>query len=101
MYEVIIPNSVKKDLKKLDRAVAKIIIQQLVELANKPALGTPLSGNLSYLNKLEVCHRTVEYRIYIPMISSIVVPFNRWVRNLVNKLVSGKGSSRLRPTNHL
>lgn len=63
MYEVIVPHSVKRDLKKLDRAVAREIVQRLGELANNPTLGTPLSGNLSHLNKLEVRHRTIEYRI--------------------------------------
>ncbi|HBL51585.1 MAG TPA: plasmid stabilization protein, partial [Firmicutes bacterium] len=33
------------------------------ELAYNPTLGTPLSGNLSHLNKLEVRYRTIEYRI--------------------------------------
>lgn len=63
MYKIIIPNSVKRDLKKLDKDVARGIIQQLENLAQNPMLGTTLSGNLSNLRKLNVRRQNTEYRI--------------------------------------
>lgn len=63
MYKIIIPNSVKKDLKKLDKAVVRGIIQQLEKLALNPILGIPLSGNLSNFRKLNVRQQNTEYRI--------------------------------------
>lgn len=63
MYKIIIPNSVKKILKKLDKAVVREIIEQLDKLAQNPTSGIHLTGNLSHLRKLNVRHQNTEYRI--------------------------------------
>lgn len=51
LYQIVIPNSVKKDIKRIDRAVARAIIHQLEQLTLNPYLGTRLSGDLSQLFK--------------------------------------------------
>lgn len=70
MYEIVIPNSVKRDLKKIDKSVAKVIIQQLDELTLNPFLGTPLAGNLSYLHKLNMRQQKIEYRIVYKIVET-------------------------------
>lgn len=44
-YQVIIPNSVEKDLKRIDRSIAKIIYLEIQnEIAINPTLGKQLTG---------------------------------------------------------
>ncbi|NLJ79506.1 MAG: type II toxin-antitoxin system mRNA interferase toxin, RelE/StbE family [Firmicutes bacterium] len=68
MYQIIMPNSVKKDMKKLDKAAVKLIIRQLEKLSTNPRLGTRLSGDLSYLFKLSVRQQKIEYRVVYKII---------------------------------
>jgi addiction module RelE/StbE family toxin len=70
MYTIIVPNSVKKDLKKLDKPVVKKILDRLEDLSQKPTLGSPLSGNLSELRKLNIYHHKTEYRIVYRAVDS-------------------------------
>ncbi|NLA06482.1 MAG: type II toxin-antitoxin system mRNA interferase toxin, RelE/StbE family [Firmicutes bacterium] len=63
MYTIIVPNSVRKGLKKLDKPVVKKILDSLEVLSQKPTLGIPLSGNLAELRKLNIYHHKTEYRI--------------------------------------
>lgn len=70
MYQVIIPNSVKRDMKRLDKAVMKSIIDSLDILSKNPHLGTHLAGELSQLFKLSVRQRKVEYRIVYKIIEN-------------------------------
>jgi mRNA-degrading endonuclease RelE of RelBE toxin-antitoxin system len=53
MYTVIVPNSVKRDMKKLDRPVINKVLDLLKTLAENPHRGTQLSGAFSDLFKLE------------------------------------------------
>ena len=69
MYAIIIPNSVKKDLKKLDKLVIKKIIDCLETLSQNPTSGIPLSGNLSDLRRLKIHHQKTEYRIVYRVIN--------------------------------
>lgn len=70
MYQVIIPNSVKRDLRRIDKAVAKVVIQQLDKLALNPFLGSPLLGNLSHLMKINIRQQTIEYRIVYKIVEA-------------------------------
>jgi len=63
MYTVIIPNSVKKDLKKLDKPTIKKVINLLNSLSENPFQGASLSGDFSELLKLEFRQQKVHYRI--------------------------------------
>jgi len=63
MYTVIVPNSVKKDIKKLDKPVISKILDLLENLGQDPFRGTPLTGYFSNLLKLELLHKGIQYRI--------------------------------------
>lgn len=63
MYSVIIPNSVKRDIKKLDKPVINMVLDLLKTLAENPHHGTQLSGSFSDLFKLEFRHKGIHYRI--------------------------------------
>ncbi|PKM79581.1 MAG: plasmid stabilization protein [Firmicutes bacterium HGW-Firmicutes-14] len=63
MFTVIIPNSVKKDIKKLDKPVISKILELLENLGQNPFQGSPLTGHFSNLLKLELKHKGINYRI--------------------------------------
>lgn len=63
MFTVIIPNSVKKDIKKLDKPVISKILDLLENLGQDPFQGTPLTGYFSNLLKLELLYKGTHYRI--------------------------------------
>ena len=63
MFTVIVPNSVKKDIKKLDKPVISKILDLLDNLRQNPLQGTPLTGHFSNLLKLELLHKGIHYRI--------------------------------------
>ncbi|MCZ2846296.1 MAG: type II toxin-antitoxin system RelE/ParE family toxin [Candidatus Bathyarchaeota archaeon] len=63
MYTVIIPNSVKKDLKKLNRPTINKIINLLESLSENPFQGISLAGDFSNLLKLEFRQQGIHYRI--------------------------------------
>ena len=63
MFTVIVPNSVKRDIKKLDKPAISIILDLLENLGQNPFQGTPLTGHFSNLLKLELQHKGIHYRI--------------------------------------
>ncbi len=63
MFTVIVPNSVKKDMKKLDKPVISKILDLLENLGQDPFQGTPLTGHFSNLLKLELQYKGIHYRI--------------------------------------
>ena len=67
MFTVIVPNSVKKDIKKLDKPVISKILDLLDNLRQNPLQGTPLTGHFSNLLKLELLHKG--FIIELPTVS--------------------------------
>jgi mRNA-degrading endonuclease RelE of RelBE toxin-antitoxin system len=63
MYELIIPNNVKKDIKKLDKPIINKVIQLFDELSVNPFSGITLAGDLSHLHKIEFHMQGVSYRM--------------------------------------
>jgi len=63
MYELIIPNKAKRDIKNLDKPVIKKVIQLLEELSENPSTGIRLVGDLGHLLKVEFYMQGVSYRI--------------------------------------
>ncbi len=63
MHKVIIPNSIKRDLKKIEKQVQNMALELLYDLANCPYLGVNLSGQFKFLYKLEFTCFKVQYRI--------------------------------------
>jgi addiction module RelE/StbE family toxin len=63
MFTVIIPNSVKKDIKKLDKPVISKILELLENLGQNPYQGSSLTGHFSNLLKFELQHKGIHYRI--------------------------------------
>jgi addiction module RelE/StbE family toxin len=63
MYQLKITNQAKKDLKRLNKPVIKIVLSILEEIAENPYAGEPLHGDLSHLKKWSFSHIGTEYRI--------------------------------------
>ena len=63
MYEIIIPKSVVKEIKKLSKPVVEKIQDILEEIAENPYVGVPLKGDLSAVRKLDIREQGVHYRI--------------------------------------
>jgi len=63
MFNVIVPNSVKKDIKKLDKPVISKVLSLLENIAENPHQGIPLTGHFSPFLKLEMTVKGVHYRI--------------------------------------
>jgi mRNA-degrading endonuclease RelE of RelBE toxin-antitoxin system len=63
MYELIIPNKVKKDLKKLEKPVIKEVLHLFDEIAENPFIGSHLKAELSSLYKLEFRKQGISYRL--------------------------------------
>lgn len=63
MYQLIIPNQVKKEIKRLDKSLLNSLIVILEDIAEHPKNGEPLRGDLSHLRKWSFNHLGIEYRI--------------------------------------
>ena len=63
MYTLIIPNSVKRDLKKLEKQAQKDALGLISGLSAYPDLGINLSGQFHFLYKIEFKCLGVQYRI--------------------------------------
>jgi len=63
MYRIIIPNSVKKDFKKLDKPLQRETLNLLKSLAENPHQGEGLTGNYHNLFKLSYFCSGVHLRI--------------------------------------
>ncbi len=63
MFTVIIPNSVKKDLKKLDKPLLKKILNLLQSISDNPYQGISLTGDFSDHVKIEFHQQGVQYRV--------------------------------------
>ncbi|MDW7730093.1 MAG: type II toxin-antitoxin system RelE/ParE family toxin [Bacillota bacterium] len=67
MYRIIIPNSVKKDFKKLDKPLQRETLKLLESIAENPYQGESLTGNYTDLFKLKYfcsgVHLRIIYRI--------------------------------------
>lgn len=63
MYEIIIPNSVKRDIKKLDKPVQRETLNLLKSIAENPYQGEGLTGNYYNLFKLRYFSSGVHLRI--------------------------------------
>ncbi len=62
-YTVIIPNSVKSDLKSLDKKVQKKILEIIKQIAERTEEGEKLSGPLKALYKIKFSFAGIQYRI--------------------------------------
>lgn len=63
MYQLNVTNQAKKDLKRLDRPIIKIILGILDDIAENPHAVESLHGNLSHLKKWSFTHLGIGYRI--------------------------------------
>lgn len=62
-YTVIIPNSVKSDLKSLDKKVQKKILEIIKQIAERTEEGEKLSSPLEALYKIKFSFAGIQYRI--------------------------------------
>jgi|GEM_PF-5386039 len=65
MHDLVIPNSVKKDIKKLDKPTIKRVIELLEVLSENPLQGIQLIGDLSHLLKFEFYTQGVVIALFI------------------------------------
>ena len=63
MYTLIIPNNVKRDLKRLEKQAQKDALGLLSDLSACPNLGINLAGQFQFLYKVEFKCLGVQYRI--------------------------------------
>ena len=63
MYEVIVPKSVIKEIKKLEKPVVQKVRKAIEEIAENPYLGEPLKGDLSDIRKWIIKVQGIQYRI--------------------------------------
>lgn len=63
MYQLHVTNQAKKDLKRLDKPIIKIVLGILDDIAENPHAGEPLHGDLSHLKKWPFTHLGIGYRI--------------------------------------
>jgi len=63
MYQVYVTNQAKKDLKRLDKPIIKIVLNILESIAENPYGGESLYGELSQLKKWTFTHSGISYRI--------------------------------------
>ncbi len=79
MYELIISNNVKKEIKKLDKSVIKKAIEIFDEISENPFSGIQLKGDLYHLLKTEFRLQGVSYRIVYEVFreaaSTLEMPF--------------------------
>lgn len=64
MYEILIKESAKRFLKKLDKKNRKRILDKIEELKDNPKKGIPLVGNLAGLWKLRIGDYRATYRVF-------------------------------------
>ncbi|MDF2721129.1 MAG: hypothetical protein K0Q59_804 [Paenibacillus sp.] len=63
MYQLLVTNQAKKDLKRLDKPIIKIVLSLLEDIAENPHAGETLQGDLSHLKKRSFTHLGIGYRI--------------------------------------
>jgi mRNA-degrading endonuclease RelE of RelBE toxin-antitoxin system len=63
MYKALIPNSVRKDFRKLDKQAQQQVLVSLEELQESPHLGVMLATPFEHLRKLQFSCNGVQYRI--------------------------------------
>lgn len=63
MYEVIVPKSVIKEIKKLGKPVAQKVKKAIGDIAENPYLGEPLKGDLADIRKWVIKEQGIQYRI--------------------------------------
>ena len=63
MYEVIVPKSVLKEIKKLGKQIIQKVKKAIGEIAENPYLGEPLKGDLSDIRKWVIKDQGIQYRI--------------------------------------
>ncbi|HZJ85079.1 MAG TPA: type II toxin-antitoxin system RelE/ParE family toxin [Syntrophomonadaceae bacterium] len=63
IYEIVIPKSVVKGIKKLPKPVVQRIPDILREIAINPHMGVVLKGDLSAIRKWNIKEQGVQYRI--------------------------------------
>jgi len=63
MYEVLIPKSVIKEIKRLGKPVAQKVKKAIGDIAENPYLGEPLKGDLADIRKWVIKDRGIQYRI--------------------------------------
>lgn len=63
MYEVIVPKSVIKEIKKLGKPIAQKVKQAIGDIAENPYLGEPLKGDLADIRKWVIKDPGIQYRI--------------------------------------
>jgi mRNA-degrading endonuclease RelE of RelBE toxin-antitoxin system len=62
-YNVYIPNSVKRDIKKLDKAAQLSVLDLIREISCFDYIGEKMTGQLCYLYKAKFSSHGVQYRI--------------------------------------
>lgn len=63
MYEVIVPKSVIKEMKKLGKPVVQKMKKAIGDIAENPYLGEPLKGDLADIRKWVIIDQGFQYRI--------------------------------------
>lgn len=63
MHKIIFRNPAKKFLKKLDKNIQGKIISKIDQLASRPRIGKPLTGNLKGLWRLRYDQYRIIYKI--------------------------------------
>ncbi|MFH0972334.1 MAG: type II toxin-antitoxin system RelE/ParE family toxin [Candidatus Micrarchaeota archaeon] len=66
--EIVYSNNFSKQLKRINYADARRILQEVLKLAENPYLGAKLGGRLSDLRKLRIGNYRVLYRFFENMI---------------------------------
>ena len=63
MYEVLVPKSVIKEIKRLGKSTAQKVRKAIEEIAENPYRGVPLKGDLSSIHKWVIQDQGIQYRI--------------------------------------
>jgi mRNA interferase RelE/StbE len=63
MYQVLVPKSVIKEIKKLGKPVVQKVKIAIEDIAENPYLGEPLKGDLADIRKWVIKDRGIQYRI--------------------------------------
>lgn len=63
MFQVIVPKSVIKEIKKLGKPVAQKVKKAIGDIAENPYHGEPLKGDLADLRKWVIKDQGIQYRI--------------------------------------
>jgi mRNA interferase RelE/StbE len=63
MFEVIVPKSIIKEIKKLGKPVAQKVKKAIGDIAENPYLGESLKGDLEDIRKWVIKDQGIQYRI--------------------------------------